>query len=390
MALFTIQLVNTATDQVIDADVTEGESLDVGAVADGQLSLIAVPLDPEVEIGSVVFSLSGPVSVTRTENVAEYVLFGNNGSDYKDGPTLPLGDYTLTVTAYSGKNGGGQVLDTAQTVAFTLADDGEVPPDPEPADDLFTLQLIDADSDQPVDAAIEDGETIDISAVDPGDLTLVAAPVDGAPAIGSVRFELSGPTSLTKIENVAPYALFGDKAGDFRSGAGLPEGEYTLTVTAFVGRNGQGGAIGEAQTLSFTLGAEDPEPQPEPETPADAAAAFEDPEVQALIDTSDPSSGVGRATLAITPGNNVQASNFGADSFVLSNTGDKRIAAVYLDVSDAVFQDAVFDPDGRGGDNATKPLTYSTLTGDASAIDPNSYDYVREAVRGDSFDPTAP
>ncbi len=64
---------------------------------------------------------------------------------------------------------------------------------------------------------------------------------------------------------------------------------------------------------------------------------------------------VGSARLEVTPGNNnIQVSNFGMDSFKVTNTGDKKIAAVFIDVSSALYPDSVFDPDGAGGDNAFK------------------------------------
>ncbi|MEM9252537.1 MAG: hypothetical protein AAGB29_09330, partial [Planctomycetota bacterium] len=54
--------------------------------------------------------------------------------------------------------------------------------------------------------------------------------------------------------------------------------------------------------------------------------------------------------------NNVQRSNYGKNSFILSNTGDKDIVAFKLDVTDALFPDTVFDPEGKAGDSVAKPL----------------------------------
>ncbi|WP_380058932.1 malectin domain-containing carbohydrate-binding protein (plasmid) [Falsihalocynthiibacter sp. SS001] len=65
---------------------------------------------------------------------------------------------------------------------------------------------------------------------------------------------------------------------------------------------------------------------------------------------------VGSAVLEVMTGNNnIESSNYGANSFQLTNTGDKKIAAVFIDVTTALYQDSVFDPDGAGGDDATKP-----------------------------------
>ena len=64
---------------------------------------------------------------------------------------------------------------------------------------------------------------------------------------------------------------------------------------------------------------------------------------------------VGAAELSVMANvNNIQSSNFGAGSFQLTNTGDKKIAAVFIDFRDAVFGDSVVDFDGTGGDTVAK------------------------------------
>ena len=69
----------------------------------------------------------------------------------------------------------------------------------------------------------------------------------------------------------------------------------------------------------------------------------------------------GAAVLAVTPdANSVQASNFGSNSFEITNTGDKKIAQVELDVTNALYPDTVFDPFGEAGDMVSKELTIDT------------------------------
>lgn len=65
----------------------------------------------------------------------------------------------------------------------------------------------------------------------------------------------------------------------------------------------------------------------------------------------------GSAVLEVMPEtNNVQRSNFRNNSFLLKNTGSKNIIAFELDVTEALFPDAVFDPEGKAGDSVAKPL----------------------------------
>ncbi len=64
---------------------------------------------------------------------------------------------------------------------------------------------------------------------------------------------------------------------------------------------------------------------------------------------------VGSAKLTIKENSNdVQTSNFGTDSFKLTNTGDKQIAAVFVDFRDALYRDSVVDFDGTAGDTSKK------------------------------------
>ena len=81
---------------------------------------------------------------------------------------------------------------------------------------------------------------------------------------------------------------------------------------------------------------------------------------------------MGSAVLTITlNNNNVQASNFGNNSFKLTNTGDKNIASVEIDVTNALYPDAVFDPFGVAGDTIAKVLTINT-SGGTGVIAPNN------------------
>jgi Flp pilus assembly pilin Flp len=68
---------------------------------------------------------------------------------------------------------------------------------------------------------------------------------------GSVRFQLSGPTSHSRTENVYPFALFSDTDGNYYSGSFAP-GDYTLTATAYSADGASGDNLG-ALTISFTV-----------------------------------------------------------------------------------------------------------------------------------------
>jgi len=132
-------------------------------------------------------------------------------------------------------------------------------------------------------------------------------------------------------------------------------------------------------------------PTPAGGVPVAAQQAFSDPTVQALISTNDGSSGQGKAVLKILPNvDDIQQSNYGGGSFQLQNNGDKRIAAVFIDVSMSIFSDVVFDSDGSGGDSVAKKLNYDGNEGAVGAVDIDSYDWLWLPARSVSFSATAP
>ena len=58
--------------------------------------------------------------------------------------------------------------------------------------------------------------------------------------VGSMKLRLSGDASAAKTESGAPYALFGDDAGDLKGGIPLGAGDYRFEVDVFSGAGGKG------------------------------------------------------------------------------------------------------------------------------------------------------
>ncbi|MEL6566878.1 MAG: putative Ig domain-containing protein [Pseudomonadota bacterium] len=151
----------------------------------------------------------------------------------------------------------------------------------------------------------------------------------------------------------------------------LGGGAYTYTYAAPAG--GWGGTLFTASlaadTLADTLGNAN-----EAGAPVEFSRQDVDPvdDILANLDGVDNdgqygAGDTGSVILTIMDGvNNVRSSNFGANSFELKNTGDKQVAAVFIDVRDAVYGDSVFDFDGSGGDTAAKPFDVNSETGDGT------------------------
>ena len=66
----------------------------------------------------------------------------------------------------------------------------------------------------------------------------------------SIRLDLNNG-QITKIENIEPYALFGDTNGDFNGGS-IPLGDNTLDFELYSKNKAQGELL-DTVKLNFTL-----------------------------------------------------------------------------------------------------------------------------------------
>jgi ribosomal protein L21E len=110
-------LVNADTNKDM-FNLIEGMQIDRSIVLGLNLN-VRFNTNPSV-VGSVYFTLAGPVNRTRLENAAPYALFGDNNGIYF-GQILPVGTYTLTAVTYSESNRLG-TEGTIQTIIFSIVD----------------------------------------------------------------------------------------------------------------------------------------------------------------------------------------------------------------------------------------------------------------------------
>ena len=96
------------SDQSEVVTLTAGASVALDDPASGSYG-IRVEVATGAEIGSVRLELSGEKSVSQTENIQPYSLYGDDGTNL-NGEGLPVGSYTLSATAYSEDNLGGDEL----------------------------------------------------------------------------------------------------------------------------------------------------------------------------------------------------------------------------------------------------------------------------------------
>ena len=113
-----------------------------------------------------------------------------------------------------------------------------------------SLTLIDASVNAPAPGfdPLEDGAKVNLAALRSRSLNIRA---NTSPAtVGSVRFALDGNPNF-RTENTAPYALAGDRNGDYYPWTPAL-GEHTVTATRY-GGDGASGTVGEALTVRFLV-----------------------------------------------------------------------------------------------------------------------------------------
>ncbi|MBD2722162.1 T9SS type A sorting domain-containing protein, partial [Hymenobacter armeniacus] len=164
-------------------------------------------------------------------------LFSDVAGDYFAWFPTP-GSYTLTATPYAGGNGTG-AAGTPLTLSFSVVDSGVA---------LTSFTLVNADTDLDL-MPLTSGMALNLNELPANGLNIRANAT--LPAAGSVVFSLSGAQAWTATENVPPYALFSDVAGDYFAWFPTP-GSYTLTATPHASGNGTG-AAGTPLTLTFSV-----------------------------------------------------------------------------------------------------------------------------------------
>ncbi|MCR9015940.1 MopE-related protein [Aquiflexum gelatinilyticum] len=118
----------------------------------------------------------------------------------------------------------------------------------DPDNDMISFTLINAGTNTDI-LTLTDGLQVSQNQVQGLSLNIRAN--TNPSVVGSVFITLSGPVNRTITENVAPYALFGDKNGDY-NGRSLPAGNYTLTATPYTQTNRRG-TVGATTTIQFSI-----------------------------------------------------------------------------------------------------------------------------------------
>ena len=165
--------------------------------------------------------------------------------------------YTFEVAGFDGKDaftyrafGAGGASDHARAYLEVDLSRGAPAPRPEPAPEApaaAALWLVDAGADR---VLFELGASTVLEAQSVRGLDLSVAARAAAPevarAVASARMLLDG--EVQGVENIAPYALFGDRGGDYAGGLALGAGERAeVAVELFAERGASGRGLGGAR-----------------------------------------------------------------------------------------------------------------------------------------------
>ncbi|MFW5748225.1 MAG: alpha-amylase family glycosyl hydrolase [Chloroflexota bacterium] len=224
-------------------------------------------------------------------------------------PDAPLADGLYDVTISGNTDVAGDSQQVATSFSFTVAA-------PAPPLAITSFTLIDAATDTPVPGF----DPIPVDAVLerfslPDSLSIRAN--FGAEEPGSVVLYLNG--ELSRMENLAPFALFGDINGDY-SGRTLPLGTHTVLAEPYSGGSGSGD-MGQTLELTFTV--------VETTTPAPPVAVTSFTLVDADTDTPipgfDPIPADAIIDLNVTPEVNIRANTTGdaISSVIFSLNGEQ-------------------------------------------------------------------
>ncbi|UZO80742.1 T9SS type A sorting domain-containing protein [Aquimarina sp. ERC-38] len=205
-------------------------------------------LDCSSNVSSILFNLKGPVEVNNlvNEQGGRYSIFGFSQDRRPARKILPPGSYVIEATPYTGSNGTG-IKGRTSTFGFTVGHDNRNPIK------INSVQIASIQSDTLYQyQSLSNGQIFNKSeeGLAFNSISSIVANIDSE-FVKSVAFDLEGEINLKTIENIFPYALFGDDNGilDLQD---FPSGTYKLTVIPYSERNGQGES-GTSQIKNFTI-----------------------------------------------------------------------------------------------------------------------------------------
>ena len=233
----TLNVFDTAVNE---DDGSVGFLVTLSPAASGTVTVGYATVDGTAVAGTDYTATSGTLTFAPGETRKSTALVPIADDDEEDSGET----FRLVLSSPSGRdaNNGAAVLGDAEAVATILNSERE------PAE-LTGFTLVDAGTNGDL-MVLAEGSTVRLGELLAPSYGIRAEMGPGA-APGSVRLELTGVKTVTRIDDAAPWSLYGDGAGRV-NGAGLPAGSYTLTATAYADSGGRGEERGSLE-VSFTV-----------------------------------------------------------------------------------------------------------------------------------------
>lgn len=260
-------VVISQTDEEIDANITCQQNTYLMKVVGQDQMTFKVISGSEYGIDKIdvafMFDISGSMNSnsrltnlkSAAQDAVDTLLPAGASQELLDNTRLAMVSYNAMVNA-------GDFFQDVTGVTPTRTYTHEIAPDYTEDDltegtlfDEFHLGIYDTDTDDLI-AEFGDGAVIVIDEDWDDDLT-IAMTLDSSHDLygqdDSVRYTLSGPETQNRIENVEPYAMYGD-SGTISSmvGQDWDMGEFTLRIQVYDGGSASGNELFD-ETISFTL-----------------------------------------------------------------------------------------------------------------------------------------
>lgn len=234
-AVGSFTLINSDTNEDLFL-IEEGMQIDMKDLPTLNLDIRA---NASEDVESVRLSLNGVQSISRTENIAPYALFGDAPAGNYNGNDFIEGTYMLTAAPYSEDNLGGNTGEIL-SINFELYDESVI--------SITEFMLVNAETDEDL-FLLTEGMQIDLSSLSTHNLD-IRANTDGD--VESVQLQLEGNLEIIRTENLEPYALYGDSPAGVYNGAAFTAGVYKISASPYA-LDRLGGKIGASLSVNFEL-----------------------------------------------------------------------------------------------------------------------------------------
>ncbi len=239
-----IQLWDTSTDKVINSSVTNGMTIDLSKLSSKNLGFTAVTSSGAK---SVTFTRDGG---TRTEGVAPFSMYGdgNSGKDIY-GRAFSAGSFTFSAQPFSTSGGSGTAgTKRTFTINFVNGTTGTTPSTTLTPPSVSGFSIINASTGVALSgySNITASTTIKLSSLSTRNIQILALASGGTE---SVKMGWTG--RATRIENVAPYELFANSAGQASSWYATG-GTYAVSATPYSADLAKG-TVGSTKSVTLTF-----------------------------------------------------------------------------------------------------------------------------------------